>query len=429
MTEDQPPPPDSSQADITARVQQAAANSWEWSRLTIAPAVLTGAASLITLLAVSLLLRLLPVDQAGQFALLISISEIIGRLGVHGFTTVITRRYSLSQDHAFNWRSDLLATMAFALPIIALSLLVIQAIYQVSLFDIGYILLSGLLRVGLNTFIYMLNSKEQYTRSALLLRLPNTLLIIPALLVWFAPGYSNLEIVLSIHVINFLVLLLGSVKLYGHILGEGRQRISFLERKQGVIFLLSSATMLLPDQGLLVIGGALLSPPELAAFAAVIILIRPFKLIRGVLGMVLMPEFIRREAAEYRSLLLGLLVLAGMIALFIGVVSPSIFVWFYPDRYQQALPAIPFLAGAGFMHLLSVIPRSYLVGRGSTSFINRMVLTEGTGLVLALSVGLIGAYFIGTQGLAVGLVFVEAVRLIISILYWRSLRSLELKSR
>jgi O-antigen/teichoic acid export membrane protein len=122
-------------------------------------------------------------------------------------------------------------------------------------------------------------------------------------------------------------------------------------------------------------------------------------------------------------------VLAGLIALFIGVVSPSIFVWFYPDRYQQALPAIPFLAGAGFMHLLSVIPRSYLVGRGSTSFINRMVLTEGTGLVLALSVGLIGAYFIGTQGLAVGLVFVEAVRLIISILYWRSLRSLELKSR
>lgn len=409
-------------SSIGDRFNSALETSLQWSKLALRPSLATGLASIVTLLATSLLLRQLPVDEAGHFALLIALSEIFGLIAGHGFPTVITRRYSAEPNDYFAWRSDLLATLVWAVPLLALTGLAANLIYTLSPFNHLYLFLSSLLRVGLYSFIFMLNAHQQYARSALLLRLPNSLLLLPALISWISPSYATLPVVLVFHTCSFLMIFISAIAFFGKSLGSGKQRISWHERKNGLIFLLSSATLILPDQGFLVIGGAFLGAAELATFAAAAVFLRPFKFIRNVLGMIMMPEFIRRKASEHRTLLTGLVVLGFGLSIAVALLGPPVFRWFYADRYQAGFGIIPLLAIAGLLHLSSVFPRTYIGGRGSQSFVTQAILSQSVGLVIALAAGSIGTVLAGPFGLALAVISVEATRLVISLFYWRKLR-------
>ena len=318
--------------------------------------------------------------------MLLAVLEIMMLAGSLGQTTVITRRYSRENAQGFDWRHDLMTIVALSIPISLVGAAVAILLFPLGLPSLTYLFLSSVLLVATLALIWMLNSHGHYVLSSTLLRLPNSLLIVPAVLMTLQPQLSRLEVVLGLHFVGILAVLLISYWLVSRNIQLGTSRISTNERKQGFVFLVYQVSLILSYQGILAVGGALLSPVRLAIYAAMAILLRVFRLLTSIQSMVVTPELIRADRPHYRRLIAGAAVIAVTVGLLTVVLAPVLIDWAYAGKYNEGLILIPWLALSGMLLFLEIIPRSHLIGRSPWPVVRRFVLSQGV-IMLIVFVG------------------------------------------
>lgn len=398
------------------------AGARRWLRLILAPGVLAGSTTGLTLVGISLLYRSLPQVEAGQLALLLSLVEIFALLAGFGMPTVATRVYSSQPPGSRDWPADLAGTLAFSSPWIAGAVVLSLVLYDIPPAGRLYLPLAIALTIVLQASAMILGSQGRYSWSAVLLRLPNALLLAAWFIGLALPPLSRLPGVLLFHGCTILIALAASLILLRRFLPRGRMRLTLKERFEGLPFLASSATLVFPDQGLVAIAGRILPPQDLATYAAVAILLRPFRLLRSVLASILMPEFVRRPRMTYGRHMAGVLALGLAAGLASVALLPPLAAWFYGERYSAGLPLIPLLTVGGILHLTTVVPKSDLSGRATTALASRFAFSLLGLVVVALG---IGAFLIGRarlEGLALAVVLAELTENAFSHFFWRRFR-------
>jgi len=393
-----------------------------WAGIALASFVLTSTAGALALVGVTLLLRALPSNEAGNFALVVALLEILALVGNLGFLGIVTRLYGAATPDTFDWLVDLAATAAYAAVPLALGVAAISAIYELPPDLLAFLLLGSILVVVLNTGCYMLSAHGHYIWASLLLRLPGALLVVPGSIAFFSERGMRLESVLIIYSIGILLTLGGLVVLLVRRLRRGSGRIHRPQRMEGIVFLASYATTYLPDQGVTAIAGALLPPERLAIYAAMAVFARPFKLAASILTMVMTPELVRRKQAQYRNLSLGVWGLALVGCVGTALIAPAIARWIYGGRYDEGLGILPLLACAGALQLTVVLPKSDLAGRAPIALLRRLVylLAGVLGVATAASALLIVRF--GVFGVGVAAVSLQSVRNLANYSVWRGYR-------
>lgn len=398
---------------------------WKWTRLTSGPIVATGIASLITFAATTLLLRTLPLDDAGLFAISMALVETLSLVGALGQATLITRLYASAASDGYDWLRDLLRLIALSVPPVALGIVVSSQIYPFSFKPLAFVALAAILTVPVNLSAYMLNAHGHHAWGALILRLPNSLLLIPALLATTAAAFNNLDLVLSAYVIGIaLTLAFTILQLYRH-LPRGEKRISLRQHLEGTIFLLSAGSQLMLNQGIVAIAGAMLEPAALAAYAAVAILLRPFRLVANILSMVFSPRLIQQDRESFTGPVVALAGLGAIAAAAYLMLGQPIADLIFGSRYQSAYPLIPWLSLVGFLIVIRILPISHMAGRAPVNYINRVISIEAGMVAVSALITVYAIAQMGILGLAIGLALGHAVRAGTTFVLWRRFRQID----
>ncbi|MEE9216989.1 MAG: hypothetical protein V3U32_06085 [Anaerolineales bacterium] len=390
-----------------------------WGVLIGGPATAAVAAALGTLLATVILLRLLPGAEAGHFVLILAVLQTLGMVANLGQNNVLTRRYSVQPLGAHDWPRDLGASLIIAAPVILAGTLVAARLYDLPTAYWVFLLVALILRVPLHAMAYMLTAKRHYTWGNLLLRLPNSLLILPALVLLFIPELATLNPVLLWLLVSLVLVNLLGLALLVHHFPRGTLTITLRQRADGLILLASTGTQNLPNNGLVALAGAILLPAQLATFAAMAVLMRPFRLLSNILVMILTPELIRQYRPSYTRMLIGILGLAALAGVFTAIVGPPLASWVYAGRYDDGITLIPILVLAGSLRLAGSLPRSYLLGRARTSTLNRYVVVMAIAVLVALLLGILLTDRLGIVGLAVGITLIELANASLNYLFLR----------
>lgn len=393
-----------------------------WAGLTFTPFFLTSLAGLLTLAGSTLLLRELRSDDAGSLALLLALLDTFSLLGILGQTSLVTRLYSPTGRDAYDWLFDLTSSAVFSVIPIALATLIAAQIYDFEVPQLAFLAGAALLTVVHSVGCYMLNAHGHYIVSSLLLRLPNTLLILPGVLATRASSWAELQPVLLAYGAGLLLCSLILIFTLTRLLRRGPIRISLRERFEGLVFFASTTVALMPDQGVVVIAGALMTPERLAPYAAMAVLLRPFRLVTQVLSAIMTPELIRRERPNYRGLLIGLWTLAIVAALATILLGPPLARWIYEGRYEEGLGIIPLLALVGALQLTAVLPKSDLTGKAAMATFRRLVfsLVGVMAGIAAFGVLLISRF--GVLGMAATAFSLQAARSLLAYGFWRGFR-------
>lgn len=393
-----------------------------WAGLTIAPFVLTALTGLLTLAGMALLLRGLPSREAGTLSLLLALVDTFSLVGSLGQTSLVTRIYGAANRADYDWLLDLSISAGFSVIPVALATLTAALIYDFHLSQLAFLAVTALLTVVNNVGCFMLNGHGHYIVSSFLLRLPNSLLLLAGALATASADWASLPTVLTLYTAG-LVLSIGLLLLsLGRLLRRGLARISLRDRFEGLAFFASNSLALLPDQGVVAIAGALISPDRLATYAAMAILLRPFRLVTQVISGVMTPELIRRERPNYRGLLIGVWSLAVGGSLATILLGPAIARWAYGGRYAEGLELIPLLAAVGGLQVMAILPKSDLTGRASMRTFQRLVLslTVVMGALAALSVPLISRG--GLFGIGLSALSLQTARWALAYGFWRAHR-------
>lgn len=394
------------------------AGTQHWLEVTTAPTAVATGASLLTLLGMGLVLRSLSSELAGFFVLSLAIWEILIVLAALGSNTVLVRRYSRAGVGDYNWPLDILSTLAFGMPVILAGIAVVRLFYDLPGISSLYILLATPLGVLLRSTAYVLNAQRHHVWFNLLLRLPKALLVFPAVLFLLSPKSASLELVLIVHA-GFVgaVLILGAILLSQTVsIGEKRLRLS--ERVEGLVFLVSSMGTIASDHGILTIAGLLLTPSHLGNFAAMAILLRPFRMLKGILETLMVPELIQKRGRHFRQILGGVVLTAAMGTIGAMLIVPPLARWFYAGAYRQGLVLIPLLALAGGIHLSRAVPSADLRGNGPQRLLNRFVFVSTVGLAFGLGVGTSLMLALGLEGLGWTVLILELLTTTIALLFW-----------
>lgn len=427
MKSDKPPPTRRQPLLPNEILAQFLTGAQHWLGLALSPIVITAAVSALSFVAIGLLLRSLPAQEAGVLALLLAVAEIISLVGLHGTPSVLFRLYGAAPRGTFDWARDLVTTLGLAGPITVAGIVLSLVIYSFTLQHAAYLLIAALLLVAVSTIAFMFNSQERYVLSNILIRLPNALLILPAAATLASPEFRRLNLVLTLHALGIAASFIFALYLMTRFSPRGKQRISLRQRAEGLIFLGSSIAHVLSEQGLTAVAGVFIAAEQLAVFAAIAILVRPFRLLRSILGSILTPELIRRPRSNPSGLFMGILALSVLVGAGAIVLAPPFSRWFYQGQFDAGLILIPTLALAGAIQLISLLPRSEIRGRAPNRILNRHVLA----LTFALLGGVIagGLLIVNAQlmGLALAVLLLEAISALVSFYYWLKYRS-EFKS-
>jgi O-antigen/teichoic acid export membrane protein len=265
----------------------------------------------------------------------------------------------------------------------------------------------------------MLNAKRHYTWGNLLTRLPNSLLILPAIVMLVAPVLAQLNLVLLSLLISLVLVTFLALALLIHHIPRGIVSLSLRQRADGLVLLATSGTQQLPLTALVALAGAILLPAQLATYAAIAVLVRPFRLLSNIFVTVLTPELIRQHRPNYTRMLIGLLGLAALAGVFTVFVGPALVSWAYAGRYDHGVPLIPILALAGSLRLVSTLPRSYLIGRADTSILNRYIVVKVIAVLVAILLGILLTVRLSIVGLAVGIALIELTNTSLNYLFLR----------
>ncbi|GAB4467446.1 MAG: hypothetical protein Kow00124_00300 [Anaerolineae bacterium] len=363
----------------------------------------TTLASLFTLLANILIYRILPGPQAGQFALLVSLVRFLPVLATFGQPALMMRLYSHQPAGHYHWPRDLAGMMGFSLPLFALVTASTTLLYRLALWEIAFVV-AGVFLLSLALAVAnLLNAQRHYVWAVLLLRLPNSLMIIPAVLVMLLPRLAGVGTLLAAQLLAIGVTLGIGVALLAHRSPIGAEAIPVRLRWQGLGFGFLSGTNLLLDQGLVAIAGAVVPPGPLAAFAAVETLIRPLYTLQGISRYTLAVETVRHRQMKVTATLLSLLGLAAVVGVVLALLLPALIPVVYAGRYDDyiglALPVVLM----GSLLLAEAFPRSFVIGRAPLDRLNLYTASQvlvaliGLGLVVGLGMrqGIMGAAWAG----------------------------------
>lgn len=378
-----------------------------WTVLIGGPAGATIAVTFGTLLATVILLRVLPDVEAGLFVLTLAVLETLVLIAGLGQNNVLTRRYSIHPVDTHDWPRDLAVSLVIATPVILVGTLVSSWLYDLPTEYWAFLLLALILRVPLHSMAYMLTAKRHYTWGNLLLRLPNALLILPALVLLVIPSLAGLNLVLLWLLASLIIVDGLGMALLIHHFPRGKLTISLRQRADGLIMLASTGSRNLPTSGLIALAGAILLPGQLAIFAAMAIIVRPFTLASNLLVMVLTPELIRDYQPSYTRMIIGLWTLAVLAGAAAVIVGPPLASWAYGGRYDDGATLIPLLALAGSLRFAGVLPRSHLFGRAETAILSRYVIAKALSLLVAMLLGVRLTYQFGIVGLAGGIALIQ----------------------
>src|SRR5215212_2933871 len=281
----------------------------------------SGITTLCSLAATLLILRALPREEAGRFALLVELLYSVGLLGTLGQSILQARLYYQEGAGAFDWVRDAWSTIWTTTPIVAISVTAVAGPYQLTSFEAIFVFAGAELFVLTSCFSAVLAQQRHYAWASALLRLGNGLLILPAVFMLANRSLCRLEFVLGSLLLFLSIVVVVGIVLLGRWVERGSGSISLRQRISGLVFLASLVALVVPQRGLIVIAGAMLNPATVAALAAVISILRVFDLVGESAGRVFSTEMAQHPgriglglfAAPW--LLMGLMVAAVMIGL------------------------------------------------------------------------------------------------------------------
>lgn len=348
-----------------------------------------------TFLARIIFLRVLSIEDAARLVLFFAAVPLCAFIGNLGQSGVIARYYSRMEKGMPDWRADLLSSVAIiSLPTI-LCVIVVSIYNQVNL-ALGVAIAASAVTMSLTQQIArMLVATENFTLGSILDRLPGSLMIIAAVLLWALQEFRSVQFVANgFMVANVIVLLCGLLLLQKR-LPRGRRTLKLQERKVGFSFWISSGVGYLREHILIVAVQPAVSPMSLAAFDAVSVFFRAFGIVREPLSSIMLVDITRAKKPAYGRRVLGV----GLFGLLASAASllliPILLDPVYSGRYDQALWMIPWLLVYHVTAWLYTIPSGYIFGRSSeatlTRFINLKVITA----ILILSVGAVLTYEVG----------------------------------
>lgn len=351
--------------------------------------------------------------------------ELMTMVSNLGQANLTARRYGKSPQGSQDWAADLVNLTIFVLPVVLGTSILAGIVYDLGASQLLFLFSNALMKVMLLSIAFMLGARGMYVWSAVLIRLPRGLLIIPAVLMLFQFAGATLELILRAQTALSALILFAALVVLKSQLARGPNHIGFRERLSAVVFLASSGTTLLMDRGLVVIAGAIVTAPQLAIYEAVSLIGRAFALLRGILYQVLMPELIKRAQPNIKRLVFGVWILAFGVASAMWIAGLPLLNSLFAGRYNAGQEIIPWFILAGFLLVGEVLPRSYIMGRSKAIFANRYVLLQISviGIVTALGIPLIHRFNI--SGAVWTLAFAQLARIIISHSFWFKLWGIE----
>lgn len=400
----------------------------DWIRISRGPVTITALTSLSTFLALILLYRQLSPDEAGILTLFLAIVPVLVMISGLGQPTLILRIYSRASEMDPDWPKDLTTTVMLSIPIMVLICSLAMLIYEFRLLHISLAFITGVLQLVLLIGAQMLNSSRNYKWGNTILRLPNSLLIVPASLLVLLDFNSQIDVVLALYTfLTALVAILGFYLLWKK-LKRGRREIMWKQRTQGAIFLLTQSAYTLPEEGNVSIAGGILPVAKLAVYGSAAVILKPFDLLAGVLRTIVTSELIRDPGQKRSALNLGLwgLGLLGLIlTLFLG---PPLFNLVYEDRYAEGLALIPWLAGAGLFRIVEILPRSYIIGNARQPDLRSFVIWQAILAIGTLAVGAVMISVSGVSAVAWTIFFIQSGRYAVSLVAFRKILVQEVQS-
>ena len=370
--------------------------------------------TLFSLVATVLILRFLPRDEAGKFAVLIELLYGLGLLGSLGQALLQARLYYQATPGRFDWWADLRSTIWFTIPAIGLGVLALAVPYRLTIFEITFLVIGAELFVLTNCLSAVLAQQRHYAWSSALLRMPNGLLILPALLMLIDPAFVRLRFVL----INFLVFLalttvLGFVLLLRR-LERGRARITLRQRFHGLVFLVANVAVLIPQRGLIVVAGAILVPESVAALAALVTLLRVFDLVGDPAGRVFSTEMAQQSGRISFGLVAAPWFLAAILSAAALIAFPPLAHQFYSGRYDFVLPFLPWLVLAAALRLVEIVPRGVVAYLASHALLNWFSAIQCALALAGLALMVKWTADHGLPGILLAYASIAAVRAVVS---------------
>jgi len=382
----------------------------------------SGLTTLCSLGATVLVLRALPKEEAGRFALLVELLYSIGLLASLGQSALQARLYLQQRASHFDWIRDARSTVWITVPVVAVSIFAIAKPYQLSLFEGCFLFLGAELFIVTTCFSAVLGQQRHYVWSSALLRLGNGLLIIPAVLMLFYPKLGRLDFILM-----YLVAFLAGVSLLGAALmarwvPRGGVAITLRQRVSGLVFLVSFLALVVPQRGLIAVAGALLTPETVASLAAFVSILRVFDLVGESTGRVFATEMAQHPTRLNFGLLAAPWLLAAFLVLAVTLGLQPLVHRLYHGRYDTALPLLPWLVAAAGCRLVEIVPRGFLGYLAPARLLNRFAGTQCAAAVAGIMLMVIWTKASGTTGLVRAAAVVAIVRLTISYAFMIPLR-------
>ena len=376
-----------------------------------------------TFLALIVLYRRLDLNDAGTLTLVLATVQVVMMVAGLGQPTLILRLYSRTSVGEFNWPRDLAISIILSFPLILLICMAASLLYEIRGLHIVLIFIAAASQLAILAQSQMLNASKRYAWGNALLRLPNSLLILPALALLLLNIKSEIDTVLILYsALTACAFLIGLILLYLYI-PRGRHEIAWKDRMNGVIFLFTQSSYSLPEQGIVAIAGGLLPPPLLAIYGAMAVILKPIDLLSSVLRSILTSELIREHDKNRSTLFLGLwltgLLTMGLTVLFGAGVMNVI----YASRYAEGTILIPWLGLAGLFRLVEILPRSYIIGISGQADLRRFVLWQ---VLVAIIVLAIGGWMVSNKGvvaIALTMVLIQACRFFVSSRFYRRTHS------
>jgi len=373
-----------------------------WFARFSAAVVLSIIASVATFIAGVFILRLLDPASAGKFSLITSAAGMVGLLGLFGQHSMINRVYARNQI-AYYWQRDLAVTILFGSVIITLATALTAKVFSFTWAETAYVAATALLTVFIYAGSFMLNSQRHYVWSTLLLRFPNALFIIPVALA--LTGLMKADVtsfLISQVIIGLACSMIGLAGLYLN-MPAGTISISIKERKEAIGLFLLFATHLLIDPGMIVMAGSFVAADQLAAFAGLMNLLRPFLLIWSIFLQTLGVEFGRNHQFPKSRLLLGTWALALALFFVTWAAMPALMDFLYSSKYNLIIPAGLPISLVGALLITETVPRSFIAGAANDRDLRRYVqdqilsalICTAAGIALINRLGIFGAAWAG----------------------------------
>ncbi len=361
--------------------------------------VLSIIASVATFIAGVFILRILDPASAGKFSLITSAAGTVGLLGLFGQHSMINRAYARNQI-AYYWQRDLAITILFSSMIIIIATALIATFFSFTWAETVFVATTALLTVFIYAGSFMLNSHRHYVWSTLLLRFPNALFIIPVALAMAGLIKADVtSFLISQVIISFACSMIGLAGLSIN-MPPGTISIPIKERKEAIGLFLLLATHLLIDPGMIMMAGYFVAADQLAAFAGLMNLLRPFLLIWSILLQTLSVEFGRNHQFPKRRLLLGTWALALALFFATWAAVPILMDLLYSSKYNIISPAALPISLLGALLITETVPRSFIAGAANDRDLRRYVRDQILSALICAAAGIVFINRLGVFGAA-----------------------------